>query len=63
MVPYASRQLASLNILATLKKLNSPARIPQNALQTKMILTNCAACAAPLAHDHKKRCSQSRGAL
>ena len=24
--------------------------------QTKMILTNCAACAAPLAHDHKKRC-------
>ena len=23
-----------------------------------MILTNCAACAAPLAHDHKKRCSR-----
>jgi len=26
-------------------------REPQKAYQTKMILTNCAACAAPLAHD------------
>ena len=25
-----------------------------------MILTNCAACAAPLAHDHKKRCSRCK---
>jgi tetratricopeptide (TPR) repeat protein len=27
---------------------------------TKMILTNCAACAAPLAYDHKKRCSRCK---
>ena len=25
-----------------------------------MIRTNCAACAAPLAHDHKKRCSRCK---
>ena len=25
-----------------------------------MILTNCAACAAPLAHDHKKKCSRCK---
>ena len=25
-----------------------------------MILTTCAACAAPLAHDHKKRCSRCK---
>ena len=25
-----------------------------------MILTSCAACAAPLAHDHKKRCSRCK---
>ena len=25
-----------------------------------MILTNCAACAAPLAHDHKTRCSRCK---
>ena len=25
-----------------------------------MILTNCAACAAPLAYDHKKRCSRCK---
>ena len=25
-----------------------------------MILTNCAACAAPLPHDHKKRCSRCK---
>ena len=25
-----------------------------------MILTKCAACAAPLAHDHKKRCSRCK---
>ena len=28
--------------------------------QKKMILTNCAACAAPLAYDHKKRCSRCK---
>ena len=26
----------------------------------KMILTTCAACAAPLAHDHKPRCSRCK---
>ena len=51
-----SRQLASLNILATPQKLNSPARNTQKRLTTKMILTNCAACAAPLAHDAPTRC-------
>ena len=25
-----------------------------------MIITNCAACAAPLAYDHKKRCSRCK---
>ena len=31
-----------------------------NPRQRKMILTNCAACAAPLASDHKKRCSRCK---
>ena len=28
--------------------------------QKKMILTNCAACAVPLAYDHKKKCSRCK---
>ena len=41
---------------------NSPRRRKRSKRprQTKMILTNCAACAAPLAHDHKKRCSRCK---
>ena len=41
---------------------NSPRRRKRSKRprQTKMILTNCAACAAPLAHNLGKRCSRCK---
>ena len=37
-----------------------PRKAQKLTAKRKMILTNCAACAAPLAQDHKKRCSRCK---
>ena len=49
-------QLASCKLLGASKKFITPRENSQAPSQTKMILTNCAACAAPLAHDAPTRC-------
>ena len=54
--------LAACDTLASKPKLLKASRraILETDRQTKMILTNCAACAAPLTHDHRKRCSRCK---